>query len=92
MCKSDSDCIDFDGCTKDICNSESRICENFRLNETECIACRWVSIELIPDNYPEETSWMLESKVDKRDSILSGEYSEKCSEYYDQQTNHICYR
>ena len=34
-CKSDANCVDFDGCAIDICNETTRLCENISLNKTE---------------------------------------------------------
>jgi len=74
VCSSDEDCNDFDGCTVDICNQTTRICENKEMNRTECNNCTWVSIGIVFDNYPEETSWNLASIANnKHVSILSGE-------------------
>merc|ERR1712194_304270 len=73
VCESDSDCLDFDGCRIDVCDSETRICDNQILNDTACSKCTWVSLELTLDNYPEETSWNLASTVGKGEvSVLSG--------------------
>ena len=74
VCSSDSDCIDFDGCTADICDPETRLCESQFLNDTDCSDCTWGTLELTLDNYPDETSWELDSLVDKTQvSVRSGE-------------------
>ena len=39
ICRSNSDCIDFDGCSTDICNQETNICENKLNNLTDCSNC-----------------------------------------------------
>ena len=73
ICRSNSDCIDFDRCSTDICNQEINICENKLNNLTDCSNCNWISIELETDNYPEETSWTLAALVNKREiSVLAG--------------------
>ena len=54
-CLSDDDCNDYDGCTTDICNGG--LCSNV-VNET-CTDCRWVTIDVVLDAYPDETSWGL---------------------------------
>ena len=73
VCASDIDCLDYDGCTTDICDPETRICENQVMNNTDCSNCTWLSLVLTMDNYPDETSWNLASTVGKREvSVLSG--------------------
>lgn len=73
VCASDSDCQDYDGCTTDVCDSETRLCESQLLNDTDCSNCTWVTLELTLDNYPDETSWNLATEVGKHDvDVLSG--------------------
>ena len=55
VCSSDDDCNDYDGCTLDFCNSTTRTCENRVLGKESCSNCSWVTLEFIPDNYPDET-------------------------------------
>ena len=62
---SDSDCVDFDGCAADICDPETRLCEIQFLNDIDFSDCTWSALELILENYPDETSWELSSLVDK---------------------------
>ena len=74
ICNSNSSCVDFDGCTADNCNAESRVCENVFLNAT-CNNCSDVSVELIVDNYPEETSWELtafDNGLNDEAKVISG--------------------
>ena len=74
VCSSEKDCNDFDGCTNDICDYETGICENKAVNDTECNSCAWVSVELVLDNYLEEISWDLAASIEKTQlSVLSGE-------------------
>jgi len=54
-CSSDDDCIDYNGCTKDICNEG--LCSNIPVDD--CIDCRWVTIDVVLDAYPDETTWAL---------------------------------
>ena len=73
VCASDIDCLDFNGCTTDVCDPETRLCENQVMNDTDCSNCTWVTVELTLDNYPDETSWDLASSVNKTQfSVLSG--------------------
>ena len=73
VCKSDSDCLDYDGCSTDVCNQETNICENVAKNEADYTNCKWVSVEIITDNYEEETSWYLAAIVGRQEiSVLSG--------------------
>ena len=73
VCASDSDCQDYDGCTTDVCDSETRLCESQLLNDTDCSNCTWVTLELTLDNYPDETSWNLATEVGKHEvDVLSG--------------------
>merc|ERR1712157_650070 len=37
VCSSKKDCLDYDGCTEDICNQESRTCEN--MINSACNSC-----------------------------------------------------
>ena len=55
VCSSDNDCNDYDGCTLDFCNSTTRMCENKVLGNESCSNCSLVTLEFIPDNYPDET-------------------------------------
>merc|ERR1712029_553239 len=45
VCSSNSDCLDYDGCTDDLCNNNSKICENIDLSI--CVNCKDISIELM---------------------------------------------
>ena len=62
VCKEDTDCADYDGCSIDVCNSTLRVCEN---NFSNCSNCDWVSVDIVPDNYPEETTWYLKNNITK---------------------------
>ena len=70
VCSSNTDCLDYDGCTVDFCNPDTRTCQN-TLNAT-CTNCKWVAIKISPDNYPEETTWFLRNHKNK-DLVLSGD-------------------
>ena len=73
VCSSDSDCIDYDGCTIDVCDPKTKLCENKVLKNADCIDCTLVTLELKLDNYPDETSWDLASSENKNHiSVLSG--------------------
>ena len=73
VCQHNNDCSDFDGCTNDVCNQETRLCENTLRPESECNDCNWVSVEMITDNYPDETSWDLVAAINNREiSVFSG--------------------
>ena len=73
VCSTHSDCFDYDGCTIDVCDQETKLCENKVLKNADCIDCTWVTLELRLDNYPDETSWDLASSVNKNHiSVLSG--------------------
>ena len=63
VCKKDTDCADYDGCSIDVCNSTLRVCEN---NFSNCSNCDWVSVDIVPDNYPEETTWYLKNDITKQ--------------------------
>jgi len=74
ICKSNSSCVDYDGCTSDVCNAASRLCEN-EILKTQCNSCSNVSVELIVDNYPEETRWELtvfDNGLNYETTIISG--------------------
>ena len=43
-----------------------------------CSNCEWLSIEIIPDNYPEETTWYLRN-YENNELILSGDPYSKFS-------------
>jgi len=60
VCSSDSDCNDNDPCTIDTCQSTG-MCAF----ETDCSLCgkaKKLTIEIKPDNYPDETKWTLTKK------------------------------
>ena len=73
VCSKDTDCLDYDGCTADVCNSTLRICENKLSNDTR-INCDCFSVKITPDNYPEETTWYLRN-YENKDLVLSGDPS-----------------
>ena len=63
----------FDGCIRDVCDTESRLYESQFPNDADCSNCAWGALELTLDNYLDETSWKLATKVGKREvAVLSG--------------------
>ena len=70
ICSTDKDCFDYDGCTSDFCNPATKTCENELMNI--CSNCEWISIEVKPDNYPDETTWFLRNH-ENNDLVLSGD-------------------
>jgi len=72
VCSSDSDCYDHDGCTIDSCDNTQALCNNTAFEKDTCDNCTKIKVELIMDNYPDETKWSIidsESKV----AVLSGD-------------------
>ena len=47
ICSSDEDCRDYNGCTNDYCDMESKLCNN---SLTECVNCSYVLVDIFPDN------------------------------------------
>merc|ERR1712190_432316 len=74
VCSSDSDCIDYDGCSIDFCDQTTNICKNKNLVDELCTSCEWTIINVTADNYPDETKISLSTKDDndKFDYILLG--------------------
>ena len=72
ICVENQHCLDYNGCTADTCNQELRICENANNTDDMCHECSWVTIEITPDNYPEETSWFVKDVLSKN-LVLSGD-------------------
>lgn len=70
ICSLDEDCFDYDGCTDDICNQTSKRCENI-INPI-CNNCSNVTLQIVPDNYIEETTWDISEQHNKI-QILSGD-------------------
>ena len=71
--KSDSDCLDFDGCSIDVCNFANRTCENEVVNDANCSSCNWASLDMTLDNCKDEASCNLSYLVNKNQvSVLSG--------------------
>ena len=73
VCKSTHDCLDYDGCTADSCSEEGAVCRN--VNKT-CANCNWITLKIVPDNYPDETTWQLKSSKNN-EIIISGDPYEK---------------
>merc|ERR1712039_288151 len=59
VCNNDKDCQDYDGCTRDRCNQSTKICENEEVVNNRCSNCKWVTVNLTTDNYPDDTTWSL---------------------------------
>ena len=72
ICSTDEDCLDFDGCTIDVCNIDSKLCSNQYQSEDDCIDCKWFSFNLTTDNYPDETTWFL-TDAETNTLIASGD-------------------
>lgn len=71
---SNSDCKYFDGCTKDTCSEETKLCNNTYIeNEQSCTSCNWLYLNITTDNYPDETKWSLEEQG-THSLVILGEY------------------
>ena len=71
ICSSNEECLDYDGCSEDLCNQKTKVCEN-KINSSNCSDCEWVSVLITPNNYPEETSSSIPN-YDNEDLVLFGD-------------------